>query len=78
MQTLRVANIGDSGFIVVRGTAVVARSKSMVHGFNFPYQIGTEGDNPELSEVKTSRNYLWVQSNRSCGKGVCFCPAIVG
>ena len=70
MQTLRVANIGDSGFVVVRGTAVVARSKSMVHGFNFPYQIGTEGDNPELSEVKTSHNFLWMVNNRSSGKGV--------
>ena len=50
MQTLRVAN---SGFIVVRDTVVVARSQPMVRGFNFPYQIGTEGDNPEIAEVRT-------------------------
>ncbi|KAG0557162.1 hypothetical protein KC19_11G106700 [Ceratodon purpureus] len=50
-QTLRVANIGDSGFVVVRDSTVVARSEPMVRGFNFPYQIGTGGDDPELAEV---------------------------
>lgn len=50
-QTLRVANIGDSGFVVVRDSTVVARSEPMVRGFNFPYQIGTEGDDPALAEV---------------------------
>jgi protein phosphatase PTC7 len=49
-QTLRVANIGDSGFVVVRDSSVVAKSIPMVRGFNFPYQIGTEGDDPALAE----------------------------
>ncbi len=51
MQTLQVANIGDSGFVVVRDAAVVAKSKPMVRGFNFPYQIGTDGDDPITAEV---------------------------
>ncbi len=53
-QTLRVANIGDSGFVVVRDSAIVARSKPMVQGFNFPYQIGTHGDDPALAEVRNA------------------------
>jgi protein phosphatase PTC7 len=50
-QTLRVANVGDSGFVVVRDSTVVARSEPMIRGFNFPYQIGTDGDDPEMAEV---------------------------
>lgn len=38
---LRTANLGDSGFMVVRGTDVVFRSKEQQHSFNFPYQLGT-------------------------------------
>jgi protein phosphatase PTC7 len=53
-QTLRVANIGDSGFVVVRDSAIVARSKPMVRGFNFPYQIGTDGDDAALAEVRNA------------------------
>ncbi|CAK9859549.1 unnamed protein product [Sphagnum jensenii] len=62
-QTLRVANIGDSGFVVVRDSAIVARSKPMVRGFNFPYQIGTDGDDPALAEVyefQVTRNDVLV------------------
>ena len=61
LQTLRVANIGDSGFVVVRDSAVVARSEPMVRRFNFPYQIGTEGDDPALAEVRTS-SVLYMKS----------------
>lgn len=52
LQTLRVANIGDSGFLLVRDAAVVARSNPLTRGFNFPYQIGTEGDDPEIASVR--------------------------
>ncbi|XP_065850915.1 probable protein phosphatase 2C 71 isoform X2 [Euphorbia lathyris] len=49
-QVLRVANIGDSGFIIVRNGAVFKKSSPMVHEFNFPVQI-EKGDNPsELVE----------------------------
>ncbi|KAI5076803.1 hypothetical protein GOP47_0008868 [Adiantum capillus-veneris] len=50
-QTLYVANIGDSGFIVVRDGMVLAKSKPMQHGFNFPHQIGSEGDDPATAET---------------------------
>lgn len=69
MQTLRVANVGDSGFVVVRDSTVVARSEPMIRGFNFPYQIGTDGDDPEMAEVRTfgSPYYQWPEkSNEAC------------
>lgn len=46
-QTLHVVNLGDSGFIVIRGGSVIAKSSPMTHGFNFPYQI-ERGDDPSL------------------------------
>lgn len=46
-QTLHVVNLGDSGFIVIRGGSVIVKSSPMTHGFNFPYQI-ERGDDPSL------------------------------
>lgn len=49
-QTLKVANIGDSGFMLVRGGDVVARSEDMLHSFNQPFQIGCNvGDDPSCA-----------------------------
>lgn len=36
---MRAANIGDSGFMVVRGGRVVHRSHEQQHYFNTPYQL---------------------------------------
>lgn len=44
-QTFHVANIGDSGFIIIRGGAVFQQSSPMVHEFNFPVHI-ERGDDP--------------------------------
>ncbi|KAG0485158.1 hypothetical protein HPP92_008992 [Vanilla planifolia] len=44
-KALHVANIGDSGFMVIRGNHVLIRSIPMVYGFNFPLQIES-GDDP--------------------------------
>ncbi|KAF5196754.1 phosphatase PTC7-like protein [Thalictrum thalictroides] len=44
-QVLHVANLGDSGFIVIRNGTVFRKSLPMVYGFNFPVQIG-KGDDP--------------------------------
>ena len=51
---LHAANVGDSGFIVVRQQKVVFKSPSQQHRFNFPYQLGCPGtmsDTPEHAEV---------------------------
>jgi protein phosphatase PTC7 len=54
---LRTANIGDSGYLLYRkeGERLKCYYESPEHqrSFNFPYQIGTNGDNPEISIEKT-------------------------
>ncbi|CAA6664441.1 unnamed protein product [Spirodela intermedia] len=47
-QALHVANIGDSGFMIIRNGQVLQRSTPMVYGFNFPHQI-ERGDDPSKS-----------------------------
>ena len=32
------------------GHRVIFRSKSQEHGFNFPFQVGTHGDDPQVAE----------------------------
>lgn len=46
-----MANIGDSGFIVIRDGTVYKRSTPMVYGFNFPLQIERGDDPSKLIEV---------------------------
>lgn len=51
---LNAANLGDSGFMVIRGLEVVFRTKEQQHSFNFPYQIGTgSADKPQHSQRLT-------------------------
>eukprot|EP01113_Clastostelium_recurvatum_P003657 TRINITY_DN1159_c0_g1_i1.p1 TRINITY_DN1159_c0_g1~~TRINITY_DN1159_c0_g1_i1.p1 ORF type:complete len:424 (-),score=96.15 TRINITY_DN1159_c0_g1_i1:138-1409(-) len=48
---LSTANLGDSGFMVVRGSEIVFRTKEQQHSFNFPYQLGTgSSDLPEHAD----------------------------
>ena len=50
---LHTANLGDSGFMLIRTDAasrelrIIYRSQEQVHGFNFPFQVGTNGDAPQ-------------------------------
>ncbi|KAG8498141.1 hypothetical protein CXB51_006754 [Gossypium anomalum] len=44
-QALHVANIGDSGFMIIRNSAVFKRSSPMVYELAFPLQIA-RGDQP--------------------------------
>lgn len=51
---LRAANLGDSGFMVLRGNEVRFQSQPQQHSFNFPFQLaapGTSGDLPSDAEV---------------------------
>lgn len=41
---LRVANLGDSGFMVLRDDKVVAQSTQQQHSFNHPYQLSVKPD----------------------------------
>lgn len=37
---LRVANIGDSGIMIIRDGEIVFKTEEQQHGFNFPHQLG--------------------------------------
>ena len=39
--TMQIANLGDSGCMVIRGGRVVLRTVEQTHAFNFPRQLGT-------------------------------------
>ncbi|XP_075476688.1 uncharacterized protein LOC142518005 isoform X2 [Primulina tabacum] len=49
-QVLQVANIGDSGFIILRHGSVYKRSSPMLHVFHFPLQIERGDDPSNLAE----------------------------
>lgn len=44
-NTLKSANIGDSGFLIIRDSHIVYRFKEQLHSFNYPFQIGTASAN---------------------------------
>ena len=46
-----MANIGDSGFIVIRNGAVYEKSSPGFYEFNFPFQIKSGDDPSELVKV---------------------------
>ncbi|KAL0365127.1 UNVERIFIED_CONTAM: putative protein phosphatase 2C 71 [Sesamum angustifolium] len=50
-QDLHVANVGDSGFIVLRHGAVYKRSSPMLHAFHFTKQIERGDDPSHLAEL---------------------------
>jgi len=52
---LHAANLGDSGFWVLRGRQVVHRSPQQQHAFNWPFQLGSPGsrsDTPSSAEAR--------------------------
>ena len=62
--TLHAANLGDSGFMVVRRNKVAFKSRSQQHQFNYPFQLGRGGrfpfDSPAAAEVRYSAPYPLV------------------
>lgn len=69
--TLRTCNLGDSGYMLLRKSGLdlieVFKSKEQQHSFNFPFQIGTGGDDPAKGDEKThtleDRDILVVASD---------------
>lgn len=54
--TAHTANIGDSGYVVYRPLPdsrvhIAGKSEEVLHGFNFPYQLGTNGDDPSAAKL---------------------------
>lgn len=51
MNQKRARNLGDSGFMVVRGEKLVLKTPEQQHDFNFPYQLDSTGkDKPEQAQ----------------------------
>ena len=58
---LHTANIGDSGFAIIRNNKIVHRSKEQYHYFNAPFQMAilprnvtdTFNDNPKMAAVSS-------------------------
>eukprot|EP00193_Tetraselmis_chui_P016855 CAMPEP_0177793430 /NCGR_PEP_ID=MMETSP0491_2-20121128/25069_1 /TAXON_ID=63592 /ORGANISM="Tetraselmis chuii, Strain PLY429" /LENGTH=420 /DNA_ID=CAMNT_0019315941 /DNA_START=149 /DNA_END=1411 /DNA_ORIENTATION=+ len=53
-DTVHAANLGDSGFIIVRGQRIIFKSPQQQHDFNFPFQLGSEqgmSDAPEAASI---------------------------
>ena len=48
------ANLGDSGYMLLRKSGLdltqVFRTKEQQHSFNFPFQVGTGGDDPAKAQ----------------------------
>lgn len=44
---LHAANLGDSGFLIIRNGSAIYKTKEQQHYFNCPYQIGSSRDVPE-------------------------------
>ncbi|KAL0383489.1 UNVERIFIED_CONTAM: putative protein phosphatase 2C 55 [Sesamum calycinum] len=61
---LRAANLGDSGFLVIRGGKTVYKSPAQLHGFNYPYQMGSTSVSlpDEAEEMETVKLYLKKES----------------
>jgi len=51
---LHAANVGDSGFIVMRGEDMIFKSPSQQREFNFPYQLGSPGSMSDTPDVAQS------------------------
>lgn len=51
---LYTANLGDSGYLLLRKEGLdlvqIFRTKEQQHSFNFPYQVGTGGDDPAKAD----------------------------
>ena len=50
-STLHTLNCGDSGYMLIRNGKALWKSKHQQHSFNFPYQVGTNGDAPTNAAV---------------------------
>lgn len=48
---LTAANVGDSGFLVIRNDAVVFRSPTQQKCFNCPFQLGTTMQDPSVADL---------------------------
>jgi len=56
---LHSANLGDSGFLVIRQGSVVHQSSEMQHYFNTPYQLAIPP--PGQAGTVIEDRYVWIR-----------------
>lgn len=66
---LHTANLGDSGFLVVRGGEVVHRSDEQQHYFNTPFQLSIAPPGAE-GAVLSDRYDVWPDAAPRAGRTV--------
>ncbi|KAK4346037.1 hypothetical protein RND71_036213 [Anisodus tanguticus] len=49
-NTLLAANVGDSGFFLIRKGKIMYKSPIQQQGFSYPYQLGNSKDNPSVAQ----------------------------
>ena len=61
---IQTCNLGDSGYMILRredeaphqeNPRILYESKEQQHSFNFPFQVGTNGDDPEKAEANAHK-----------------------
>lgn len=55
-NVLYTLNLGDSGYALIQKGKITYRSREQQHSFNFPFQVGTNGDSPLKAEIKEHDN----------------------
>jgi hypothetical protein len=51
LQALHAANVGNTGFIIIRHGSIFKTSNAMFHEFSFPIHIVKGDDHSEIIEV---------------------------
>lgn len=54
-STVKAINLGDSGYLIIRNNKILFKSKEQQHSFNFPFQVGTNGDSPMSANIQTHK-----------------------
>ena len=65
---LHFENVGDGGFVLIRGGKIVYKSPVQEHKFNCPYQLGNTADNLSLAQVCNAEVYFVNLNIRSYNK----------
>ena len=72
---LRAANLGDSGFLILRDGQVFFHSPSQQHRFNMPFQIGPFGEDNSVDQPeRTVSGSNWqciLETSLSLGRTGC-------
>lgn len=66
---LQVANLGDSGCMVLRDGRIVLRTVEQTHAFNFPRQLGTVRAAAALSPLGAAATHLALLGARAGAQG---------